>query len=111
MPDKKIQGERWDIIRYTAHCEIITLDENGLRGDLICEAREEKEAELICALHNAALKINPNIMAVAEGMETLIIVCEKVREINHDPTIEAILRSALEPITKPATKESDDKEH
>lgn len=71
------------------------------------------DAELICALHNAALNINPsNPMAVAEGLGDLVKSSELALEIGaqHGMAVFAWyvkMKKALAAITKPATKETD----
>lgn len=98
MADK----ERWHWIKGTITNEIRIYE----GGKIIAKELKLEEANLICALYNAAIKINPpNPMAVAEGMEECIKALKAIRAHSTDEGAAAASDIALAAINKPATKE------
>ena len=101
--------ERWEVRktkeRWAEDGFYIEIFTEG--GGYIGEFDEEEDANQIVAFHNVALDVSPNPMAVAEGMESLFVICGQIVGAATPEELEEIIRTSLRPtlaaITKPAT--------
>lgn len=107
--------ERWEVGLKAQDMGYAILSIEGIKTRVIGRIYDKEDAQLICALHNEAIKINPNPMAVAEGLERVIkagkavISATKYMQIEEAHKEEIVkvneLMFALAAINKPATEE------